>query len=78
MPLVDLKDVVKRYGTNTVLNGVSLSVDVDTMSGKRTPGGVVVTVVGGLGATRMDEWRAGRRVREMRRRLAVRGARRLT
>jgi polar amino acid transport system ATP-binding protein len=27
MPLVDLKDVVKRYGTNTVLNGVSLSVE---------------------------------------------------
>ncbi len=27
MPLVDLKDVVKRYGSNTVLNGVSLSVE---------------------------------------------------
>ena len=27
MPLVDLKDVVKRYGTNTVLDGVSLSVE---------------------------------------------------
>jgi polar amino acid transport system ATP-binding protein len=27
MPLVDLKDVVKRYGTNTVLNGVSLAVE---------------------------------------------------
>src|SRR5436190_16424733 len=27
MPLVDLKDVVKRYGTSTVLNGVSLSVE---------------------------------------------------
>src|SRR3954471_24746996 len=27
MPLVDLKDVVKRYGTHTVLNGVSLAVD---------------------------------------------------
>ncbi len=27
MSLVELKDVVKRYGTNTVLNGVSLSVE---------------------------------------------------
>jgi polar amino acid transport system ATP-binding protein len=27
MPLVDLRDVVKRYGTNTVLNGVSLAVE---------------------------------------------------
>jgi polar amino acid transport system ATP-binding protein len=27
MPLVDLKDVVKRYGTNTVLDGVSLTVE---------------------------------------------------
>jgi len=27
MPLVDLKDVVKRYGSNTVLNGVSLAVE---------------------------------------------------
>src|SRR6058998_1052390 len=27
MPLVDLRNVVKRYGTHTVLNGVSLSVD---------------------------------------------------
>jgi polar amino acid transport system ATP-binding protein len=27
MPLVNLKDVVKRYGTNTVLNGVSLAVE---------------------------------------------------
>jgi polar amino acid transport system ATP-binding protein len=27
MPLVDLKDVVKRYGSNTVLDGVSLSVE---------------------------------------------------
>lgn len=27
MPLVDLKDVVKRYGANTVLDGVSLSVE---------------------------------------------------
>ena len=27
MPLVELKDVVKRYGTHTVLDGVSLSVD---------------------------------------------------
>jgi len=27
MALVDLQDVVKRYGTHTVLNGVSLSVD---------------------------------------------------
>ena len=27
MPLVDLRNVVKRYGNHTVLNGVSLSVD---------------------------------------------------
>ena len=27
MPLVELKDVVKRYGTNTVLDGVSLNVE---------------------------------------------------
>ena len=27
MPLVDLRNVVKRYGTHTVLNGVSLAVD---------------------------------------------------
>jgi polar amino acid transport system ATP-binding protein len=27
MPLVDLQDVVKRYGAHTVLNGVSLTVD---------------------------------------------------
>ncbi|WP_428663161.1 amino acid ABC transporter ATP-binding protein [Reyranella sp.] len=27
MPLVDLRDVVKRYGTNTVLDGVSLAVE---------------------------------------------------
>jgi polar amino acid transport system ATP-binding protein len=27
LPLVELQDVVKRYGTHTVLNGVSLSVD---------------------------------------------------
>ena len=27
MSLVELKDVVKRYGTHTVLNGVSLTVE---------------------------------------------------
>ena len=27
MSLVELKDVVKRYGTHTVLNGVSLDVE---------------------------------------------------
>ena len=27
MSLVELKDVIKRYGTHTVLNGVSLKVE---------------------------------------------------
>ncbi|MCZ8106363.1 MAG: ATP-binding cassette domain-containing protein, partial [Burkholderiales bacterium] len=27
MPLVELHDVVKRYGTSTVLDGVSLNVE---------------------------------------------------
>ena len=32
MSLVELKDVVKRYGQNTVLNGVSLAVEKGEIS----------------------------------------------
>ena len=47
--------------------GVSLSVAVDTLEGaspsRPLTGGIAVTVVGALAADRIDEWRAGRRVR---------------
>jgi competence protein ComEC len=58
-------------------SGVSLSVQVERLEGRRaegqdgrkagrqegTHGGILVTVVGSLAAERMDDWRAGRRVR---------------
>ena len=54
--------------------GVALSVAVDGLEGqegrdgqdgreRRVTGGITVTVVGGLAADRIDDWRAGRRVR---------------
>src|SRR5205814_6720237 len=60
------------------LSGVSLSIDVDELKGvvplfrgdpagkEMRPlltGGILATVVGSLTSERMDEWRAGRRVR---------------
>jgi len=52
-------------------SGVSLNVDVDRIAGRERQegragqecGGIAVTVVGSLGAGRLDEWRAGRRIR---------------
>jgi len=40
MSLVELKDVVKRYGVNTVLNGVSLSIET----------GEIIAVIGRSGS----------------------------
>ena len=59
---------VLRADASPSASGVSLSVDVDRIAGRGAPdqpatGGVLVSVVGSLAATRWDEWRAGRRVR---------------
>ena len=67
---------VLRADATPTESGVSLSVAVASLSGEREAprsakafaerpitGGIVVTVVGSLAAERMDEWRAGRRVR---------------
>ena len=44
-------------------SGVSLSIDADRINDVRARGGILVTAVGTLAADRVDEWRAGRRVR---------------
>ena len=44
-------------------SGVSLTVDADAIDGTRTRGGIVATVAGSLAGSRLDDWRAGRRVR---------------
>ena len=59
---------VLRADASKTESGVSLSVAVDRLEGQEgesrpCSGGIVVTVTGALGAARMDQWRAGRRVR---------------
>ena len=60
---------VLRADASPTEGGVSLIVtveDVEELEGSRSrpaAGGIVVTVVGSLAADRIDEWRAGRRVR---------------
>jgi competence protein ComEC len=63
---------ILRSDAARTLTGVSLSVDVDGIAGvaqdfspavRQVRGGLLVTVVGSLGPSSIDEWRAGRRVR---------------
>ncbi len=62
---------VLRTDASLGASGVSLSVEVDGVVGQvgqvgrvgQVGGGILVTVVGSLAAERMDDWRAGRRVR---------------
>jgi competence protein ComEC len=69
---------VLRSDATPTESGVSLSVEVDRVARQaghvgrvgqvgegaaRTSGGILVTVVGSLAAERIDDWRAGRRVR---------------
>jgi competence protein ComEC len=60
---------VLRSDASISASGVSLGVEVDEISGQEgqegraVRGGLLVTVVGSLGASYVDEWRAGRRVR---------------
>jgi len=70
---------ILRADASPTTNGISLSVAVETIVGHegqegqegregqvgrvRASGGILVTVVGALAADRMEEWRAGRRVR---------------
>jgi competence protein ComEC len=57
-----------RADASPMESGVSLSVDVDRINpGARgfrpASGGLVATVIGSLAAERVDQWRAGRRIR---------------
>ena len=57
---------VLRADAAATLSGVSLSVAVDGITGRdgrAVRGGLLVTVVGSLAFSSVDEWRAGRRVR---------------
>jgi competence protein ComEC len=55
---------VLRADAAVTPSGVSLSLEVDEVEGVgRASGGVLTTIVGALGADRLDQWRAGRRVR---------------
>jgi competence protein ComEC len=59
---------VLRSDASLSASGVSLSVEVDALRGQSRPsrpvtGGIIVTVVGSLAAERLENWRAGRRVR---------------
>ena len=61
---------VLRADASPSPSGVSLSVDVTRFASLATPsvvrdvrGGALLTVVGSLGAARVDEWRAGRHLR---------------
>jgi competence protein ComEC len=54
-----------RADASPTASGVSLSVDVDRAqrNGFRASGGVILTVVGTIARDRIDDWRAGRRIR---------------
>ncbi|MGB7219376.1 MAG: DNA internalization-related competence protein ComEC/Rec2 [Vicinamibacterales bacterium] len=54
---------VLRADAAPVASGVSLRIDVDAIGSRPASGGILVTVVGSLAAPRVEEWRAGRRVR---------------
>ena len=68
---------VLRADASVAASGVSLSVDVERLEGqdgqerrdgqeapsRPVAGGILLTVVGSLAADRLDDWRAGRRVR---------------
>jgi competence protein ComEC len=56
---------VLRADASFGASGISLSVAVDRLVNptQSAPGGILVTVTGSLAVDRIDEWRAGRRVR---------------
>lgn len=67
---VELEGVLRTDARPTPSGLVSLSVDADTIAVEsdvsgaiEVDGGVLLTVVGALAADRIDEWRAGRRIR---------------
>lgn len=65
--------VLRADASLTASGAVSLSLDVESVASHsiggsqalelRAPGGVLLTVLGSMGPSRMPEWRAGRRIR---------------